>query len=323
MDNGYAILGDLLFRVLVGWEDFEASRSVSYPEHAVIEGKPKLQYTGDGLETLTLSLRVHISYCDPDFSISHLRKRMDAHKAMPLILANGYYRGRYVITDLVEILRHTDHLGNTLLADLRLTLKEWAGTDSQETGEAVVVAGDPVPGASLWDATADVAAALEAEGTVSAVTAMLARAAELGRLGLSALADVLAAASDLATAIGLGVPAVAALAQVAAGVLAETDVGDAVRDFLAALPEFPAAATAMAGALAVGADVLVAGMAAVSQALDGDLTQAGQIFNTAAGAVFQALGGNLAVYAAIRDTVAAYAAGADPLVGLRALLRVA
>ena len=81
---------------------------------------------------------------------------------------------------------------------------------------------------------------------------------------------------------------------------------------------------APAVAQAAGSDVLVAGVAALSLALDGDLTRAGELIADASVcAVIEALGGNLPVYETIRDTAEAYAAGTDPLVGLRALLRVA
>ena len=100
-------------------------------------------------------------------------------------------------------------------------------------------------------------------------------------------------------------------------------IGATVYDFLAALPTIPVVAAAMAVARAAETDVLVAGIAAVSQALDGDMTLAGQIFaSSTVAAVAQGLAGNLPVYEQLRDTALAYAAGTDPLVGLRAVLRV-
>ena len=141
----YAILGDLLFRVLVGWEQFDATRGASYAEHKVIEGKPKLQYTGENLETLNITMRFHMDYCEPDLAISHLRKRLSDHKAMALVLTNGFYRGRYVLTELVETLRHTDGEGNTILMDVRVALKEWAGSEAADSGEAMT-SGGTLPG---------------------------------------------------------------------------------------------------------------------------------------------------------------------------------
>jgi len=134
----YAILGDVLFRCLMGWEHFEATRAANYAEHAVIEGKPRLQWTGDGLETLNIVMGFHVLYCDPDFAMRHLRRRLADHKAMALVLVNGFYRGRYVLTELSEGIRHTDPQGNTIAMEVRATLKEWVGTAAaSDTGVAI------------------------------------------------------------------------------------------------------------------------------------------------------------------------------------------
>jgi len=144
----YASLGDISFEVVSGWTDFSATRSAHFAEHAVIEGKPKVQWVGDGLELLDLTIRLHAALGDPDYGMGQLRWRLTWHKAMALVLANGFYRGRYVMSELVETLRHTDPWGNTILLEAKMALKEWAGQPAQTTGEAVATNGQ-VPAGSV------------------------------------------------------------------------------------------------------------------------------------------------------------------------------
>ena len=178
-----------------------------------------------------------------------LRAIAAEHTALPLSLGTGQYLGRYTIVEIREQTLVTDQYGGTISQTAELRLREWVGTDVQETGEAVVAEDDPVPGAILWDETADVDAALEVDTgeEVSRTTLLLARAAELGELGLSVLADVVDAAYGLAGAVGLGVAGLAALAQTAAGVVSDVaTIAAVVADTLVALPEIPVVEAAMA-----------------------------------------------------------------------------
>lgn len=323
----WALLGDLWFDLLLAPETADLSTRHDYALHPVIEGKPRTQWTGDELDERNWTIRLHSVFCDPDTVMYDLRAIAAEHTALPLSLGTGQYLGRYTIVEIREQTLVTDQYGGTISQTAELRLREWVGTDVQETGEAVVAEDDPVPGAILWDETADIDAALEVDTDteVSQTTLILARAGELGELGLEALADVVDAAYGLAGAVGLGVAGLAALAQTAAGVVSDVaTIAGVVADTLVALPEIPVVEAAMAVAQAAGSDVLVAGVGALSLALDGDLTRAGELIaDTSVCAVIEALGGNLPVYETIRDTAEAYAAGTDPLVGLRALLRVA
>lgn len=323
----WALLGDLWFDLLLAPEMADLSTRHDYAVHPVIEGKPRTQWTGDELDERNWSIRLHSVFCDPDTVMYDLRAIAAEHTALPLSLGTGQYLGRYTIVEIREQTLVTDQYGGTISQTADLRLREWVGTDTEETGEAIVAEDDPVPGAILWDETADVDAALEVDtdAEVSQTTLTLARAAELGELGLEVLADVVDAAYGLAGAIGLGVAGLAALAQTAAGVVSDVaTIAAVVADTLVALPTIPVVEVAMAVAQAAGSDVLVAGVGALSLALDGDLTRVGELIaDTSVCAVIEALGGNLPVYEMIRDTAEAYATGADPLVGLRALLRVA
>ncbi len=156
----YAQLGDVAFDLPTYLDGYGGKRTYEYAEHKVIEGKPKLQWTGDGLEELTLDVVLHASYCNPEDQLNTLRDAAASHKAQPLVLGSGVYRGRYVITDIAETTRHTDPQGRAIHLETKVTLKEYVGDESLQAGNAVVAAGEPIPGA----VKVDQAAAAVAEG---------------------------------------------------------------------------------------------------------------------------------------------------------------
>ena len=95
----FAVLGDIEFELITYWDGFEATFGVDYVEHARIEGKPGLQFVGDKLDEIQISLVFHQHYCVPDVELARLRTAMKAHQALALVFGNGDYRGWFVITD--------------------------------------------------------------------------------------------------------------------------------------------------------------------------------------------------------------------------------
>jgi len=61
----FAVLGDIEFELITYWDGFEATFGVDYAEHARIEGKPGLQFVGDKLDEIQISLVFHQHYCVP------------------------------------------------------------------------------------------------------------------------------------------------------------------------------------------------------------------------------------------------------------------
>ena len=55
----FAVLGDIEFELITYWDGFEATFGVDYAEHARIEGKPGLQFIGDRLDEIQISLVFH------------------------------------------------------------------------------------------------------------------------------------------------------------------------------------------------------------------------------------------------------------------------
>ena len=62
----WALLGDLWFDLLLAPETADLSTRHDYAVHPVIEGKPKVQWTGDELDERNWTIRLHSVFCDPD-----------------------------------------------------------------------------------------------------------------------------------------------------------------------------------------------------------------------------------------------------------------
>ncbi|MBF0482005.1 MAG: phage tail protein [Desulfovibrionaceae bacterium] len=252
----YAQLGEVAFDLITYFDGLEASRECTYAEHAVIEGKPKLQYTGDGLETLTINLVFHATYCTPEDEIKKLRDMMAQHKAQPLIFGDGTYKGRYVVTALTETARSTDSQGRLLDLVAKISLKEHVGGSDAPAGEAVDD-GKPSRGAlKLNQAAAGTQRVITgdlpwlhetvsplgiASGAMTGAVNVLCRISELGRMTLpgiiGALPSVVAPAANLGLSGISGLASTGAALQLAAGARLDTPgaIGS-VANFLRDLP---------------------------------------------------------------------------------------
>ena len=341
----WALLGDVQFELLFAPEQADLTARYNYAEHPVIEGKPKVQWTGDALKERNWTIRLHSVFCDPDVVMIAIRSMAGQHQAQALSLGTGEFLGRYVITEIHELTLVTDAAGGTVSQTADIRLKEWIGQAASDSGEAVATTDQPVAGMVT---TSDVATSgLETvvpDSEFAAATDLLdvspqsalqglARAAELGPLALADLAAAIPGVAEVGAALGAGglsgLSGLSAALQVTAG--AGLSAASAVGDWLGSLAT-PGVAIALAahgvdlaGALltARGGDVLEPAVSAVRQALGGDLAGATAIFGEgAASQTVQVLAGNMPVYRTIRDAATAYAAGSDSLAGLRQVLRV-
>lgn len=120
----FAVLGDIEFELITYWDGFEATFGVDYAEHARIGGKPGLQFVGDRLDEIQITLVFHQHYCVPDVELARLRTAMKAHQALALVFGNGDYRGWFVITDVTATSEQTDSTGNVLAVSATVSLRE-------------------------------------------------------------------------------------------------------------------------------------------------------------------------------------------------------
>lgn len=119
----YAQLGSVTFK-LKSVNGMEMSRAYNYAEHEIINGKPVLQFTGEGLEQLTLGIELHWAFCEPSVEIKRLHVQAESHEILPMTFASGEHAGNYVLCNIQQTVTQTDSEGRLVFAAVILTLKE-------------------------------------------------------------------------------------------------------------------------------------------------------------------------------------------------------
>lgn len=147
----YAVLGDLQFELLAYFSGMEGRFGADYAEHARIEGKPRLQWIGDKLDEWSIKLKFHNGYCDPEAELARLREAQSSHAVLPFVLANGDYKGEFVITEVSVTSEQTDRQGQLTALDATVSIKEFVAPGGaaqswrQPAASAVQQADKPLP----------------------------------------------------------------------------------------------------------------------------------------------------------------------------------
>lgn len=121
----FGVLGTIEFEAMGSPESIRRESAVNYPEHKVVQDKPKLQFLGPELDEVTLELRFHQRFTNPRLSRDAIYMARDAHMPLPLVFATGEHWGIFVITKAVETHKWMASDGTPLALDLSLSLKEW------------------------------------------------------------------------------------------------------------------------------------------------------------------------------------------------------
>lgn len=126
----FAQLGNILFENLNGFSEFNKSGSAIYAEHALLDGKPRLQRTGTALDIISLTIKFHVSFCNPKQQLAALRTAKNDGEILPLLWGNGEVEGSFVITDLNEVIEDADSQGNVFSYQINVSLTEYV-TDNK------------------------------------------------------------------------------------------------------------------------------------------------------------------------------------------------
>lgn len=187
----YLQLGTVRLDLITHVEGFAGQAGYAYAEHAIIEGKSRLQWTGDELQTRTLSCQLHARYCDPQAEYRKLTAAAERHQALKLFFAAGIFEGDYVITAIQRVVEHTDPRGRPYALTLEITLKEYVAPR--------VIAGS---GGNFWGGLGAALAGNNPAGQLLGTA--LAIAADPVAFAEAAARDIGGALLDEAEALGLG-----------------------------------------------------------------------------------------------------------------------
>lgn len=96
----YAQLGSTRFEGLKGFSSFSKSVESSLAEHALIDGKPRLQRIGDGLVNIDFGMVLHQRFTTPAADLSTLETARANGDILPLVSGSGDFLGNFVIRSL-------------------------------------------------------------------------------------------------------------------------------------------------------------------------------------------------------------------------------
>ena len=164
----FASFGEIAFQILSGPESIDEELRWEYAEHRVVEDLPKLQWIGDGLETLTMEMFFHRAFSDPAAQLEALIAAASDHQARALVFANGDLRGYFVINSLRTSFRQLSDLGDPIAVAVQVSLKKWDFSSethgaSNLRGIRPIAAVAAPPGTSTGLASLDGAAGVSAE----------------------------------------------------------------------------------------------------------------------------------------------------------------
>ena len=133
----YAKLGDFEFAGLKGFSAFSRSGSALYAEHQLLEGKPRLQKTGNSLNEISISIRLHVSFCKPDEELNVLKTFRDEGEVLVLQYGNGQIVGSFVILSIEDTVEEADAEGNIFSYLVNFNLKEYVTNNKLHQIQAV------------------------------------------------------------------------------------------------------------------------------------------------------------------------------------------
>lgn len=148
----FAQLGDIVFDGVLGPEAMSISGDESYAEHALINVRPKLDHTGTGLRTISMTIQFHFAFCTPEVNIAALWSHKEQADILSFVLGNGRVIGDFVITSLTETPAQCAPDGTYIAVKANITLKEFfteaKTTQLQQAAKKAAIAlgsSNPIP----------------------------------------------------------------------------------------------------------------------------------------------------------------------------------
>ncbi len=135
----FAQLGNTIFENLKGFSDFNKTTEAVYAQHDLINSKPRLQKTGDGLKELEISMRLQASFCKPRIEADALATSRDTGEVLTLLWGNGKVEGSFIITTITETIEDADKNGEVFSLILAVSLREYVVPDKLQQEQQTAV----------------------------------------------------------------------------------------------------------------------------------------------------------------------------------------
>ena len=152
----FCAFGGISFQLLGSPEKLNRNYQTHYAKLPLLGQKPVLQWTYDDLAIISMGIRLHVTWCDPDSAVGLLDQQRLSHQPAPLVFGAGIPLGslfgggssggiatQFVVTKLTvtDLWRYA---GVAQHIDVQMTLSEWAPTLPQ--GAPTVAPSAPTAG---------------------------------------------------------------------------------------------------------------------------------------------------------------------------------
>lgn len=101
------------------------SNKVKWAKHEVIGKKPVMEYIGEDLRTVSMTICFDSNFTQPPTEGIDRLNRMLENKLYKTLIIGGEYLGRYVIESVEETRKHHDGKGVCHYAEVQISLTEW------------------------------------------------------------------------------------------------------------------------------------------------------------------------------------------------------
>jgi len=133
-------LGKIEFGLTASPTAFSAKDGEVYAQHAVIGGKPRIQWTGDALQTLTMTVRWDsLLEGKVETGMERLMQAMRGLEVLPLVIgestAGSVYAGAYIITGIDHKVTKYNPDGSMSSVEATVNLLEWVDAPDLEISE--------------------------------------------------------------------------------------------------------------------------------------------------------------------------------------------
>lgn len=131
----FAQLGNHIFQGIKSPRSWDETNAARYGKVPLVNGKDVIQYTGEDLMEIDLSLNYSIEFCDPSVEIAALKKSMKRAEILPFITGEGAVIGNFVITGIDVTNEMLSPTGLLEAAAVSLKLMEHAYSKKPKAGK--------------------------------------------------------------------------------------------------------------------------------------------------------------------------------------------
>lgn len=144
----FAQLGNIQFEGVKSPQSWSESHAATFGEIPHVGRKPSLQYTGEALAAIELSIRLSQEFCDVSDELTKLHQAKINGEVLPIITGVGVLVGLFVIISIENKIEQTAPDGSLISISVDLSLKEYVsppGAKDTPVGEAITGIRNPHP----------------------------------------------------------------------------------------------------------------------------------------------------------------------------------